>query len=293
MKIKFTLSISLTCLTLWASAQITNYSFENWSNNDPTSWVSTNGLMFFGNPQTIFKSSDAHSGSFACEMVAAKITTKPSGIFVPDYAGSIFLGKQSFTSSQWGMQYTYKPERIEYWFKYRPVGNDTANGLFILTRWDSVQAKRDTIATAFTLHYNTDTVYTKASVAFTYYSSATPDTAIIGVASVALSCDHAGSKFLLDDLVFTGGNVGLALPEEAANFDIYPNPSHGNVWVRFNRYYSRVTLTLYNLQGKEVSLNEYNNMLEVSFKTQQLEAGIYLLKVSNDDGEFVRKIWVQ
>ncbi len=293
MNAKFTLSLSLTFLTFCASAQITNYSFESWSNNDPTSWVSTNGLMFFGNPQTIFKSNDAHSGNFACEMVAAKITTKPSGVFVPDYGGSIFLGKQTFTSSQWGMQYTFKPARVEYWFKYKPVGNDTANGLFILTRWDSVQAKRDTIATAFTFHYNTDTIYTKASVDFTYYSTATPDTAIIGLASVALSCDHAGSRFLLDDLVFTGGNVGETSLPEPEKFDLYPNPSHGNINVRFNKYYSKVTLSLYNLQGKEVAFIETNNIQEASLNNIHLEAGIYLLKINNEEGAYTRKICLQ
>ncbi|MDP1727542.1 MAG: T9SS type A sorting domain-containing protein [Bacteroidota bacterium] len=293
MKSKFTITVVFALFYFNPSAQITNGGFESWSSNDPTSWVSTNGLMFFGNPQTIFKSNDAHSGSFACEMVAAKITTKPSGIFVPDYGGSIFLGKQTFTSSQWGMKYTYRPTHVEYWFKYKPVGTDTANGLFILTRWDSVQAKRDTIATAFTFHHNTDTIYTKASVAFTYYSSATPDTAIIGVASVALSCDHAGSKFLLDDLNFTGGNVGVSVIEASAYFDIYPNPSHEILNIKFNKNYSKVSLSLYNLLGKEVVLDVYKNIQETNIQTSQLEAGLYLLKVSNEDGEFTRKFWVQ
>ncbi|MDP1727545.1 MAG: T9SS type A sorting domain-containing protein [Bacteroidota bacterium] len=115
----------------------------------------------------------------------------------------------------------------------------------------------------------------------------------IGVASVALLCDHAGSKFLLDELAFTGGNVGLNSIEKSAIFDIYPNPSHESFNVRFDKNYSGMTLGLYNFLGKEIAYKELRNIQNTNIQTSQMEAGLYLLKLSNEDGEFTRKIWVQ
>ena len=88
-------------------AQIPNQDFETWVGTEPSSWVTTNGLMTppLNNPQTVFKSNIAHSGSFACEMKAAKLTFKPSGVFIPDYVASIFIGKQIGIQSIRGFAY--------------------------------------------------------------------------------------------------------------------------------------------------------------------------------------------
>ncbi len=293
MKAKIILFLISYCLTCAISAQIPNSSFENWSGNEMSNWVSTNGLTFYGNPQTIFKSSDAHDGNYACEMIAAHITTKPSGVFVPDYAGSIFLGRQSFTVSTWGFPYTFKPAKVEYWFKFAPVGIDTANGIFFLTRWDSIQGRRDTIASAYSFHTSPDSVYTKAGINFTYYSTATPDSAIIGLASVALSCNHAGTRFLVDEISFAGGNVGLQQSGNAFDCDIYPNPSRGIIHVSFPHLQPSISICLYDLQGVEIWSDEFENLSETSIHTAHLTGGCYLLKIRNDDGEFLKKILVE
>jgi hypothetical protein len=80
----FSLTVLFTTLLM---AQIPNGNFETWANKgsheDPSEWVSTNGLTLLRNPVSVFKSTDAHLGTYACEISLVKMTIKFQAFLFP------------------------------------------------------------------------------------------------------------------------------------------------------------------------------------------------------------------
>ncbi len=76
--------------------------------------------------------------------------------------------------------------------------------------------------------------------------------------------------------------------DAATNFVVYPNPVRGNATVEFTLgYASYVTMVIYNINGQKVSEiyhDTVNNQVQqsISFSTNGLKAGVYLLKVTTD-----------
>ncbi len=282
--------------SLGLHAQIPNGGFESWAGGEMVGWVTTNGLMQIpgGNPQTVFQTGDSQTGSFACQMVAGKIINKPSGVFVPTYAASIFVGVQKFLTSIRGFAYSNKPANFEFWYKYWPTPGDSANGFVALTRWDAANAKRDTIAVAGFYHATLDTLsYKKAIIPLTYLNALTPDTAIILFSAVTLSATQSGAKFSIDDLAFTGGDVGVSEQKEEQIVNLFPNPSHGVSTIRFGKVQTATSLFVYDIQGKQIWQEELNNLSEINIPTQQFLPGIYFIGIKNEQGELYKKLEVQ
>ncbi len=293
MKVKSILLITTIVFTLNTHAQITNNGFENWSGSDPVGWVSTNGLMIFGNPQSIYQSSNSHSGSSACEMHAVHITSKPPGIFIPDYTGSIFLGVQVGFNSIRGIPYTSRPAQLEFWNTYLGSVGDTASGLVALTKWNTTSGNRDTIATGYFLRSTFDSVFTKSSMVLTYSSNENPDTAIIMFASVTVSSTQAGAVFTIDDLVFTGGNVGVKENIGLNEFTFYPNPAKNNIVLDFNELDNINWITLIDMHGKTCYRNDNIMGTKLTIDVESLSRGLYFIQVSDGNSIGIKKLIIE
>jgi hypothetical protein len=293
MKQKLLILIALAFSTFAANAQILNSGFENWSTTEPSSWVTTNGLMILGNTQSVFKTIDAHSDSFACEMRSTIVTNKPPGVFVPDYVGSIFIGKQIGIQSIRGMKYNNKPSNFEFWYKYSSTTGDTATGLIMLTKFNPTLSKTDTIAIGFFMNSANASSYTKATVNLTYLSAASPDTAVVVFSAITPFSKNAGSIFKIDDMAFTGGNVGMNEQNNNIDFTLFPNPSNGESIISFSNVQSEINLGIYDLQGKEILNNTYHHQSKIVVLTNQLHSGVYLIKVANASGTSFKKLIVE
>lgn len=293
MKQKLLLFIATAISACYANAQILNAGFENWTSSDPNSWVTTNGLTLLGNAQSVFKTTKAHTDSFACEMRSTFVTNKIPGVFIPDYVGSIFIGKQIGTQSLKGMPYTNKPARFEFWYKYESTTGDSATALVLLTKYNTTLSKTDTIAIGGFYNSANITSYTNAVLNLTYLGNASPDTAIIMFSAITTTSKNAGSVFTIDDLAFAGGNVGIKEQKNELDFTLFPNPSKGETFLNFNSIQKEITLTIFDLQGKEISKNQYTNQAKISVLTSQFDAGIYIVKVSNGTTTSFKKLVVE
>jgi hypothetical protein len=232
--------IILLFISRVAIAQIPNNGFEDWSGTNIISWVNTNGLMALsGNTQSVFKTTEARSGNYACEMIGTKVNNKPGGVFVPNYVGSIFVGKQILVNSYRGFPYTYKPNKFEFWYKYKPIGIDTA---------------------------------------------------IIVFSAITNTGDHAGSKFIIDDLEFTGGNVGISDIDNAQAISIFPNPSSDKIYIDLKENAIQVKINLFNELGQKVLEEEQNNKPILSISTQNLPDGKYFILIEFGKSTITRKI---
>jgi len=98
----------------------------------------------------------------------------------------------------------------------------------------------------------------------------TPDSLVI----LSSSGNNPGSTLLLDDLTFTGGNVGL---EEFAtmNVSMYPNPATQVVYIKGQGTY---TYEIMDLTGKIV-MNETNLSSATAVNIEQLQSGSYLVRI--------------
>lgn len=278
--------------TCFLKAQILNSGFENWTTTEPNSWVTTNGLVFLGNAQSVFKSTNAHTDSFACEMRSTIVTHKPSGVFVPDFVGSIFIGKQIGIQSLRGMPYTNKPSNFEFWYKYSTSTGDSATAVIILTKFNTSLQKTDTIAFGYFSNSVNASSYTKAAINLTYLGASSPDTAIIIFSAITSNSKNAGSIFTIDDLAFTGGDVGIAEQKKELDFNLMPNPSIGETFISFNNIQNVISMSIIDLQGKELLNNDYYNQSKISISTNRLKAGIYFVKVSNTTTSNFKKLIV-
>lgn len=277
-------------------AQIPNSSFEQWNaaGDDITGWESTNGLKQLGNPQTIYRSTNAYNGTYACEINTKKIIAKPPGVYIPDYSGSMFVGKQISVKSIPGFPYIERPAKFTFWYQYNARNNDSATSLILLTKWNLPLNKRDTIAIAYQVFTDSVGVYTKNEATLSYFDTITrPDTAIIYLSAATNYASKEGAKFLIDDLNLIGGTVGLKEIKENTLFTVYPNPSNtGFLHISVRTDIKMKQLQLYNMQGSKVLETECFNYNHYELNTN-LEPGIYFMTLTHSAGTEMKKIIIE
>jgi hypothetical protein len=253
MKKIYSLSFILLSICSQVWAQIPNGDFELWNaaGTDLTYWQSTNGLSQLGNPQTVYRSTNTHSGTYACEINTKKIIAKPPGVFIPDYSGSMFIGKQISVRSIPGFPYTERPANFNFWYQFNARNNDSATALILLTRWNTTDNKRDTVGISYGLMIDSVGVYTKKEMSINYFDTLVrPDTAIIYFSAATNYASKEGAKLLLDELSLTGGTVGLPSAIKQENFVLYPNPCpKGAIHISVRTDIKMEQINLYNLNG--------------------------------------------
>lgn len=74
------------------------------------------------------------------------------------------------------------------------------------------------------------------------------------------------------------------------SFEIYPNPVENNLFIRIDDLNKVKNISLYDLSGKEVSIDwGYYSSLEIKVDLQSIKAGVYILKI-NDSAKKLIKI---
>jgi hypothetical protein len=84
---------------------------------------------------------------------------------------------------------------------------------------------------------------------------------------------------------------------EASEFMVFPNPTDENISVKVNlqEVSEKVSVKLYNLNGKELQVHNYENVQNdiYHYNVCQLPAGVYLMHVQTDFAQTVRKVIVK
>lgn len=252
-----------------------NGGFENWSPfsgiENPDDWGTLNILTFApgGNPQSAFKAStiDKHSGNYALKIKTVYFNNKPNYYAIKDSMGMVFTGRVELSpvAIKYGFPYTQRPEKLEFWAKYNPIGMDNAGAQVYLRKWDG--SKNDTIA--FGEIVLTETLpYTNFQLNLTYYSSDSPDSAIIAFASSLPTTNiRVGSTLFLDDVAFVG-TVGIDKQQNTSDsFKILLNPANDNVIIYTQRE-DAFCVKIFDVSGKNVGtykFENYNAFINTSF----------------------------
>lgn len=272
-----------------------NSDFEHWSSVygslTPDGWQTLNFLTMTSppNPRSVFRASgvDAHSGTYAMKLTTIYVSTNPIPQFVDDTMGAAFTGKVNISSGtyNYGFPYSDRPQRLEFWAKYLPVGNDSAGVRIILRKWNGV--KTDTIAEG-ELVFLEKLNYTLFKADLTYFSNAVPDTGIIFFASSRhSSLARVNSTLYVDDIVFTG-SVGI----ENQNFltdkvKVYPNPAKDNLTIQVEiKEADNIEIT--DISGKIIGIYKIEST-KLNVNTALYMQGTYFYAVRDQKNRIVTK----
>ncbi len=262
--------------------EIPNGGFESWSGTpeEPASWGTLSfSIPLLGDFASASKSTDSHTGDFALALESINIPL--INLAIPGAAATGTLNQLTFQSSG-GFPFTLRPNAIKGYYKYQPVGADTASVEAILTRWNTDLGKRDTVGYGKKIFRDAIGSYKLFSVPLVLDATASPDTARITVYSSSQSNPTAGSKLFLDDLEFFTTTAGIE--EQAASaISVYPNPAANLLHVVGDELTTLHSIRITNLLGQCV-LKTTANTGDCVCDIHRLPDGLYFCHVINPQG---------
>lgn len=279
--IKNLLLAGCVCLGSFANAQqVPNGTLEAWTDSgfgyeDPDGFQTLNGFSILGAPVSVSKTTTSHQGTYAAEISSFSVDL---GGGPQPFPGLMTL---SADGSATGIPYTARPDSVVFWYKYAPVSGDMGSAVIQLTENGNDVANG---AYAFTTAQAT---YKRAAVAFTYSSSATPDTLNIGFITSTGSTPQDGTMLTVDDIqiVFNTG-AGLAEYVSVKQVSAFPNPANESVQVAIA---NGQALTVYSSTGSVIeTLTAASNGQNTKINTGSYAEGVYMVK--SEDGSVARVV---
>jgi len=304
---KTLLMIVLTCIGLTGFSQSTlpNGTFEDWFfASHPTHagggfyepgggffWT-LNILDTIATPPglTVYPTDSAHSGSKAARVITRKINVMD--VLIPGVIGTLEINWASMNATL-GKPYpwTTKPTRFQGYYMTFPVSGDSASATILLSRWNTIAHKRDTIAYNSLVFYGTVSTYTQFDTEIQYRDNVTmPDSVTILLTASAgfnasfmmASVGSVGSQAYFDDVTLTNisGQQYLLMPD--VDVKLSPNPATGFLNVQMSETVKNGLFEIYTLQGRLISRHPMSGTSQ-RLDIQNLSAGTYFYRLT--DGE--------
>ena len=291
---KILLSAALLSTGLVQAQSLPTFDMETWVHtpespfppapvyDQPKGWASINLLSGFGNPISVTKVTDAHAVT-AARIETVKLTNNPVPTQIPDTAGVLFTGGLDFVKQRinYGFPYTERAEKLQFYSKYTPVGEDNAYVFVFLSKWNSSLGRKDTIGFG---QYNiaaASATYTSSDIVINYNPNIAftqPDSATIIASSSGIVHPKVGSVFFVDDFHFTPPNGIVSTARKNAPL-VFPNPVN-NV-INFSFLPQQVkSIELKDMTGR--SLGAYPVKDEkASINTSEFAPGTYFYLLDN------------
>ncbi len=150
-------------------------------------------------PLTVDSTRDSYSGPYAAVMVTDTFSPQGAPILIPGLIGTDSLDIPNATIIL-GKRYTSRPTAFKGYYKYIPVGGDSAMVSIMLSKYNSALQRRDTVGWVKQLYKTPVTTYTLINLPIAYNSADIPDSLTL------LICSSAGVNFA--DLFHCTGQVG-------------------------------------------------------------------------------------
>lgn len=254
-----------------AQPNLPDFSFENWSPQmveSADNWYSLNEILASFDLENANKTTDANSGTYAIEMTTVGFAQQNDTI-------PSFISFAPFLDGFGAVPYVASPTTFSGSYKYAPTGSDEATIEIYFTQ-DGLY-----------IGNHTETLTAQAN-----YTSFSSPLTIVGIPDsiffVVSSGDSLGSVLKLDDLSFSGGNVGLA-EFALMNVSIYPNPTSSIVMIKTDGTYA---FELVNLTG-EVVLSSVNLNGAQEINVDGVIPGTYFVRLTNGTTTATHKLIVQ
>ncbi|MBN2745302.1 MAG: T9SS type A sorting domain-containing protein [Bacteroidales bacterium] len=253
-----------------------NSDFETWitySYDDPLYWGTYNFASVMFPPPYVQKSTDAHHGSFALKITTQFINNNQ------DTLAHVTNGNIMSDDFSGGMPTFASPRKITGYYKYTPVGNDSA--LIAIRCYASPSGIND---------YN-DLIKLPAASNYTYFEINIPffnpiiDTIGIGFASSNIYDGHIhareGSTLLIDSLNILYHPVGIEETSPTNAVVLFPNPASDYIYVKNYGIEKEGELYLFNNLGKLILREKLTDMIDIS----HLPTGVYFYRIGKNGGK--------
>lgn len=210
---------------------------------------------------------------------------------------TIPASNSSYTTYNWtsgGVSWTSTDSRTDQTINGRSIlvrngsltSSSVANGIGDLTV--TTQLKYTGSVGTFNIKVNG---VTKATIPYSTTATTTTITDINVTGNIVITIDGntaAASRVAFDDLTWTCYNGALANETfNKNNFKIYPNPSKGNFNIDFKDF-GNYEVEIFSTLGQRVYSGQENNKNHIEINN--IQKGIYLLKISKDSQSIVEKI---
>lgn len=285
MKNKILHACALLMITLGASAQIPNYSFETWTSmgsyDNPDQWGTLNNTTAPLGVYTVTKATPGNPGTSYM-----KITSKTAGPGVaPGIAVSGVLDSITMQPIT-GFPFYQRPANFTGKWQHMIFGSSQGSITVTLTKWDTVNAMRETVAIANLTLSGMAMSWANFSIPFNYQTGNNPDTCIIVLK--ASGANPTDLDYLwVDNLGFSGSVVGINdQPVAVSLVGASPNPASSlllidialttpqNTVIEITDVAGRVVLT----QDAGILTGDSRQTIDIS----GLAKGMYVLRVRTE-----------
>ena len=267
-------TLTIDSISFLGTSQVfPNGSFENWTSltlEEPDDWATIN----FGSLQpglySATKSTDSYAGTYSLKLETVQTIWG-------DTLGYVTNGYIGPNGPAGGMQVLTNPMKVSGYYKYFPVGADTAlGGAFTYINSgmiDSVIVKLPAQSnyTYFevTLNYNAWPHIDTLNIAFS--SSNMADSAYIGL----------GSVLYVDNLNVVYYPAGINDQGNLQQYSVFPNPFSDAAMITFqNNRGESYDIVLYDVLGRVMMKEENIHSNNILIHKNNLAAGIYQYRVS-------------
>ena len=77
------------------------------------------------------------------------------------------------------------------------------------------------------------------------------------------------------------------------NLNVFPNPSNGSIKIRTARDFGTSTITVYDVNGRQVFLKEVNLTGTIPLEMNNLQSGLYIMKIQGDNFAYSNKLIIE
>lgn len=258
-------------------AQIPNGGFEDWTDMssyvDPDGWITFNALtsLIPGTSPSCEQDSPGAVGSYYATITTRNVT----GLGL--LPGIIVTG--DVNTGETGFPYASRPEALTGKWQHGIQALDTGMVMVYLTKWNSVTQEADSVGGGVILVLGNLSGWNNLNVPIDYFSTATPDTAYVGIIS-SLNSPVAGSFISVDDLGFNGV-AAVAEQEGPVAIRLYPSPVQDKLQVSADRPVREWSIL--DLTGRQV-MQQGVHAQQWEVDLSALHTGRYLVQLVFADG---------
>jgi hypothetical protein len=241
-------------------------------------------------PETVFRTTDAYSGTYAAKLVTSHLIFGITTIRIPGMLGTAVMDMVGVRAIIGNPCAGCKPLHFKGYYKFEPVGEDSCAVVAIVSKWNSETHKRDTIAYGKMVQHSAVSTYTPFDIELTYGLSGVPDTlsylmvssAGFNVINFMGSQGNDGSTMYVDEvsLEYPAGIEQSLMPDVGVK--VYPNPASEQITVELSDKVENGRLEVYTMDGKSTgtySLKEVKTTLQV----KSLSPGTYYFKLMENN----------
>lgn len=279
--------IAAVILPLTSLAQIQDGGFENWDsvpffstgkNFLPKGWYEINNEMSNSEQSewSVTRTNDAYKGNYAIKLKNVLNSVPQNALLMTRSDNENEIDNKIPVSG--------KPMRLDFYYKFFSPDVDTFTASVYMVKAGDIVG----IGTVSKSTQKSD--YTKLSVPIMYTlgTNIQPDSAII---MFQLGGDEGfveGTQLIIDEVAF-GFSTGLYEKSSLMHVDvnIWPNPATNHVNIEITGADKQVTIELINALGETVQHKKettQNGNASTVFDLSALQAGIYFVKISDNNG---------